>query len=497
LSWDRVCGEFSGNLTPMKRWLNQYTARTVPGYVNILGEATNTATVSVLTEAGVFPASRHGDYWRAEVAVSNAVPLWVALTNLAVLNQGTNADLIATNRGHLLVPQTPETFTYDADGNLTSDSLWTNTWNAENRRTVIESRPSVPAAARMRVQWTHLPDGRWIERIVSTNSGTAYQPAFTNRYVWDGNVLLAVLNHTNGLELSFLRGLDLSGTPQGAGGVGGVLAVRVGPALPCGPLTNTTHFVAYDGNGNVAALVNAADGTASARYEYGPFGEPIRVTGPASRADPFRFSTKRTDDTTDLVLYEYRAYSPSLGRWVSRDPIAERGGRNLYGVVANIPTSRADLLGLGCFVTFNCQLYSETAQGKCDKHCEYVCVEKDRQTVKGLSPVTCDDLPPQKITITEGITAWGSLLCRITGGMCGKKGECLARIPTYRLYDDIEMPNRNCSRKDCIGSCEAAYELAKAACDKMQEPARTSCKAVAEAARALCIDTCNAWCTEP
>jgi len=47
----------------------------------------------------------------------------------------------------------------------------------------------------------------------------------------------------------------------------------------------------------------------------------------AAGLNPFRFSTKRTDNTTDLVLYEYRAYSPTLGRWLNRDPIGETGGR--------------------------------------------------------------------------------------------------------------------------------------------------------------------------
>jgi hypothetical protein len=95
----------------------------------------------------------------------------------------------------------------DADGNLTSDSLWTNRWDAENRRTVIESRAGLPPAAQRREQWTLLPDGRWIERIVSTNNGTAYFPAFTNRYVWDGQVLLAVPDGENHPVVSLMRGL--------------------------------------------------------------------------------------------------------------------------------------------------------------------------------------------------------------------------------------------------------------------------------------------------
>ena len=85
-----------------------------------------------------------------------------------------------------------------------------------------------------------------------------------------------------------------------------------------------THFVAYDGNGNIVALSAASDGSETARYEYGPFGEPIRISGPAAALTPFRFSTKRTCNTTELVLYEYRAYNPVLGRWLSRDPIEEK-----------------------------------------------------------------------------------------------------------------------------------------------------------------------------
>ncbi|MCS6898085.1 MAG: hypothetical protein NZM29_08945 [Nitrospira sp.] len=68
----------------------------------------------------------------------------------------------------------------------------------------------------------------------------------------------------------------------------------------------THHFVAHDGNGNVVALVNGADGTETARYEYGPFGELIRATGPLALANPFRFSTKFQDDETGLLYYGYR-----------------------------------------------------------------------------------------------------------------------------------------------------------------------------------------------
>jgi RHS repeat-associated protein len=320
--------DYSANL------LNQYESRTVPGYVNILGSATNTATVTVNLQA----TSRKGDYFRAELQVSNSAPLWLGVTNIAVLQQGTNADVVATNIGHLLIPQTPEAFTHDADGNLTSDSLWTNTWNAENQRTLIESRANVPVGGRAREQWTHLPDGRWIERIVSTNNGSVYIPAFTNRYVWDAQVLLAVLDEAGNVLQSYARGLDLSGSHQGAGGVGGLLWVSAG--------TNGTHFACFDGNGNVMGLVDASTGEESARYEYAPFSEDIRATGPMARINRLRFSTQYADEVTGERKWCYRDYRADLGRWPNRDPITELGFRvERRGRAVNYGMWRLDLGG--------------------------------------------------------------------------------------------------------------------------------------------------------
>jgi len=107
-----------------------------------------------------------------------------------------------------------------------------------------------------------------------------------------------------------------------------------------------TYFYGYDGNGNVAALVNGADGSEAARYEYGPFGELLRATGPMAKLNPFRFSTKYQDDETGFLYYGYRYYNPTIGRWLSRDPVEEDGGLNLYGFVASNPVSLVDFLGL-------------------------------------------------------------------------------------------------------------------------------------------------------
>jgi RHS repeat-associated protein len=62
-------------------------------------------------------------------------------------------------------------------------------------------------------------------------------------------------------------------------------------------------------------------------------------------ANPFRFSTKYQDDETDLLYYGRRYYTASTGRWISRDPIDEKGSLNLFASFRNDPANRYDALG--------------------------------------------------------------------------------------------------------------------------------------------------------
>jgi RHS repeat-associated protein len=93
-------------------------------------------------------------------------------------------------------------------------------------------------------------------------------------------------------------------------------------------------------------LNSATDGSNTARFEYGPFGEPIRASGPRAADGRIRFSSKYTDQESGLVYYGYRFYNAATGRWINRDPIGERGGLNLYGMVNDNPVNLFDPLGL-------------------------------------------------------------------------------------------------------------------------------------------------------
>jgi RHS repeat-associated protein len=169
---------------------------------------------------------------------------------------------------------------------------------------------------------------------------STYQVSSDTRFLYDGFNLIAEFNGlaSNAVVRTYVWGTDLSGSLQGAGGIGGLLAVNTASA---------TYFPTFDGNGNVTGLVNAADGSLAAEFEFDPFGNVIKAVGAAANAQPFGFSTKYTDTETGLVYYgPNRYYNPIPGRFINRDPIEENGGLNLYGFVDNDPINYFDTDGL-------------------------------------------------------------------------------------------------------------------------------------------------------
>jgi RHS repeat-associated protein len=88
-----------------------------------------------------------------------------------------------------------------------------------------------------------------------------------------------------------------------------------------------------------------SSGDIAAAYDFGPFGEDMAATGPAVALNPLRFSSEVWDATLGLVDYTFRPYDPFVGRFISRDPIGERGGLNLYGFFGNDSVNKTDYLG--------------------------------------------------------------------------------------------------------------------------------------------------------
>jgi RHS repeat-associated protein len=225
---------------------------------------------------------------------------------------------------------------YDFDGNMTSGPLpisptanSTLTWDAENR--LISSTVGT-------ITTTYQYDAQ--SRRIAKFTGITPNSAAT-LYLYDAWNCIAEYSKTAGtvpvfaLAKTLIWGTDLSGEMQGAGGVGGLLAVNIG---------NVRYYPTYDGNGNISEYLTAT-GTTAAHFEYDPFGNTVVNTDTANLFT-YRFSTKPRDIETGLYYYGYRYYDPLGGRWSSKDPIGERGGVNLYGFVRNNGLNRIDFLGL-------------------------------------------------------------------------------------------------------------------------------------------------------
>ena len=200
---------------------------------------------------------------------------------------------------------------YDDDGNMTDDGTgWTFTWNGENR--LIEATDGTTT---LELEYDY--QGRLIKK---TENG------LSEMYVYDGwNRIATYAGGT--LQETNLWGLDLSGSLQGAGGVGGLL--KEGGMYPL-----------YDANGNIMQKLDS-NGNALMSVTYDPFGNLIDGT----LVGDYGFSTKMLIQGVNWYYYGFRYYDPETGRWPNRDPIAEQGGVNLYGFVGNDLIASVDVLG--------------------------------------------------------------------------------------------------------------------------------------------------------
>ena len=179
----------------------------------------------------------------------------------------------------------------------------------------------------------------------SVIAGTTYWNLYSEwRMVYDGMLVVQERSSSNVPTVTYTRGPDLSGTLQGAGGIGGMLGRSHGYSTTTGAWSSHYHYHA-DGNGNITYMVSPIE-SLGASYKYDPFGNLISSSGPGSSANLYRFSSKMWTGNSALYYYGYRFYNPTLQRWMNRDPIKELGGINLYAYVANNPITQLDPFGL-------------------------------------------------------------------------------------------------------------------------------------------------------
>ena len=329
-----------GDHTYTPNALNQYATITTGDSRTAIGRAPAAWTVQV---AGV-NASRQGEiFYRPLTAANTSAPAWQDV----VIRRDSGTPTI--NRHHWYAQQSVAP-TYDDDGNLTHDGRWVYSWNAENRLIQMETSTQATAAGHpyTKLQFVYDWEGHRIARHV-WQGGTQASPVFksSRRWLYDGWNVIAEFSAPSTTSTALTRldtftwGLDLGdvdGIPrQSAGGVGGLL---VQTAVSGGVVERAS----YDGNGNIVAWTKSTATAPTSRCEYDAFGNTLVSEGIAPSS--YGFSTKPQDAETGFYYYGYRFYDAITGRWMSRDPIQEEGGLNIYCFVKNDGVSRWDVFGL-------------------------------------------------------------------------------------------------------------------------------------------------------
>jgi RHS repeat-associated protein len=221
----------------------------------------------------------------------------------------------------------PRGFSFDLDGNLTGGYTsegfpFTAVYDQENRLINLSYTDGTGAA--IEIRYTYRFD-HFLAKIERFTDGVA---TGATHIIRNGGLAIQDRDGSNTVVREYLWGAGMGG------GIGGLLQLRQNGAV---------YTYNYDGNGNVIGLLDEA-GELVQQYRYDVYGMIEAQSGAIDQ--PFTFSTKRLDPATGLVYYGYRYYLPNLARWLTRDPIGEEGGVNLYGFVQNNPINLFDPWGL-------------------------------------------------------------------------------------------------------------------------------------------------------
>ena len=237
---------------------------------------------------------------------------------------------IVRNGGEAFTPQ------YDADGNQTlvktSTGIWTVTYNAENRPVKFESEDGGTT-----VECAYDSMGRRFEKKVTVGGTTGFHA----RYLYRDYLQVAECDLTGETPKLVRSYLWDPSEPEATR----VLAMTRWEAN--GTQVKEHLYCMHDAMKNVTSLFGEARGR-RALYEYRPYGGLVTSEGNMAQENKFRFSSEYMDDELGLIYYNYRHLNPRDGRWISRDPIMEQGGWNLFGMSRNNTNEYLDWCGLQC-----------------------------------------------------------------------------------------------------------------------------------------------------
>ena len=216
-------------------------------------------------------------------------------------------------------------YTYDLNGNLINIHRLTN-----NNLTSTETMQYDSLGRQL--TWT---DGTNTE--TSVYSGSAWHrhslsySGNTTYFMYDGdNVVMDIVNNTVN-RFYVTNGIDSN------------LSMYDNNSNEC-------YWYSHDGLGSVRTVTDI-NGAIVSMYDYTAFGEkfePTMVTNTITQR--YSYTGREDQPHSKQMYYRFRNYSPSIGRFIHRDPIGYEGGINLYTYVFSNPLFSIDPYGLDNYV---------------------------------------------------------------------------------------------------------------------------------------------------
>lgn len=194
------------------------------------------------------------------------------------------------------------TYSYDADGNqrlieTPTGSRTTMLWDFENRIALVE----LPAGIRNTISYE--PGGLRVKLEESTG---------TRKFIWDNQNYLAEADVNNDIQSIYTNSPAKYGK---------LISQR---------RNSITAYYLYDSSDSTRELINSSE-TVTDTHLYDAWGNLIASTG--STINPFRWTGKvgyYWNEETENYYIRARTYQPTIGRWLSTDPLMFVDGVNLY-----------------------------------------------------------------------------------------------------------------------------------------------------------------------
>lgn len=332
---------------------NQISQQTDAGKVPVTGTASASASVWVAgqSEQSSGVAGRVGTYFHRSIPYANeGAPVFEQEIGIIAQTGSGSALAAAYDFRSAFVPEEEVAPLYDADGNLLYDGEWRYEWDALGRLVrVRRSLSAVVAGANFQSHaYAYDEMGRRVESVPEAGS---YEGR-TRYLYWGMNMVAEIgvsLDGSGAVTAATLKKAHFW-RPDSLGHAGALLGTAVDPGHGT-PSQRRFVLVGNDGRGNVTTWTDGSSGALLGSRDYGPFGELWHEKWEEGWAEDafsetgFGFSTEY-HDASGLVYYGFRYYSPALGRFISRDPMGEVAGPNLYRLAGGDPVNKRDLWGL-------------------------------------------------------------------------------------------------------------------------------------------------------